>query len=244
MKNKYLGQLLHSTIILLDALIKVANFGEVRTYIEDLAKHFPNCKKIFLLVVDTTTDQVIIHHGIGWPAEWSAIYLREELHHVDPVMKAMAGKKVIWSELLASPTPEANLFLTISRQAGMTHGVSWSEIRKRWRITLDLAGVELEHDELAAQLLESIMPSMAEKICQLLDRQPHFDHLSDRDCRILQCMIEGKTDVETGKRVGLSERSVREIIKTIRVMYNAESRCHLLKILFDLSFYPNINNQN
>ncbi|WP_198019619.1 LuxR family transcriptional regulator [Pseudogulbenkiania sp. MAI-1] len=205
-----------------------------------MKSHLPAASRLLLVVTQSALPALTLHHlaGVDWPAQWLSLYRKEAFYLVDPVLRAAPRKPIVWPDLIASvpPTRDENRFFHLCARYGLTRGFSWIEERGDYRVILSVAGEEAEQDSAAQDLLECLMPRLADVAVRIVGARPRLKGLTTRECHILHCMVMGMPDHETAERVGLTTRTVRDKINKIKMMYGANNRCHLMTILFGIDF--------
>ncbi|WP_160165314.1 autoinducer binding domain-containing protein [Pseudogulbenkiania ferrooxidans] len=230
----------NSVIILLDELVTVNHPDQLNRYLNSMKSHLPTDSRLLLVVTQSALPALVLHHlaGVDWPGQWLSLYRKEAFYLVDPVLRAAPHVPIVWPDLMASipPTRDENRFFHLCARYGLTRGFSWIEERGDYRVILSVAGVEAERDRAAQDLLECLMPRLADVAVRIVSARPNLSRLSKRECHILHCMTNGLPDHETAERVGLTTRTVRDKINKIKLLYGATNRCHLMSILFGLDF--------
>ncbi|MTD32426.1 autoinducer binding domain-containing protein [Paludibacterium denitrificans] len=118
MRNKYLGRLTESVIILLDELVSINNQNQLGDYLHHLKSHIP-ANRLLLVVTHASKNTTTIEYltGANWPSQWISLYRRERFYLVDPILLSPARTALIWRDVvaMATPTQEALRFFRYAR---------------------------------------------------------------------------------------------------------------------------------
>ncbi|KMN48761.1 hypothetical protein VL04_17485 [Chromobacterium violaceum] len=104
-----------------------------------------------------------INHG--WSEDWLLRYVERGYVKVDPVVRGLAGAPVVWSERLYAPglTPAQRKFVVDCEHHGLTHGLTYiADKGAGVRYVLSMIGRQVEDDRALRDLLEMLLPDLAE----------------------------------------------------------------------------------
>lgn len=167
----------------------------------------------------------------GWPAEWSALYVQERLFRHDPVARHCfrTAEPFEWWEApydLASE-PRAHAVMTRARDFRMNHGFC---IPIHFQDGTSAAvSMATEHADLGTGVKPALhlMALYAHRHVRALMRPPVERHgrvLTAREREVVQWAAAGKTNWETGRILGISERTAKAHLQAAGRKLNAVGR--------------------
>jgi LuxR family quorum-sensing system transcriptional regulator CciR len=183
----------------------------------------------------------------NYPEDWSNVMRRRTHFAIDPVIRACqkTAAPFLWSEL------ERLLKLT-SAQREILDGATRAGFGPGFTVPIHIPGECTGSGSFAVrggkQLNSGIIPAAQYVACfafeaarrlslveNKLDRSvPGASGLTQRQLDCIVLMAQGKSDWDTGKILGISQRTVQEHLDTARKRYSVGSRTQLLvRTLFD-----------
>ena len=183
----------------------------------------------------------------NYPEDWSNVMRRRAHFAIDPVIRACqkTAAPFLWSEL------ERLLKLT-SAQREILDGAARAGFGPGFTVPIHIPGECTGSGSFAVrggrELNSGIIPAVQYVACfafeaarrlslveDKLDRSmPRAPDLTQRQLDCIVLMAQGKSDWDTGKILGISQRTVQEHLDTARKRYSVGSRTQLLvRTLFD-----------
>jgi LuxR family quorum-sensing system transcriptional regulator CciR len=221
------------------------DLDELRSLVDDITKEFGF--SFFLLSHHVNVVRANIVQFSNYPEDWSNAMRRKSHFATDPVVRACqkTAAPFLWSELdrLITLSTAQREILAGAARAGMGPGLS---------VPLHVPGECTGSGSFAVasgrMLDERTIPSIQYVACfaferarrltqRLSDLQPSISDLPGLTGRQLDCIVlmaQGKSDWDSGKILGISQRTVQEHLDTARKRYGVGSRTQLLvRVLYD-----------
>jgi LuxR family quorum sensing-dependent transcriptional regulator len=152
----------------------------------------------------------------GWPAEWYALYVRENLHAVDPVPRHCLStlNPFVWSEAPydREHDPRAHHVMMRARDFRLDHGFCVPIHYDDAVGAISLAGERPYLDaetKSALHLMSVFTHGRLRALGRPAPSAPTRRRLSETEAEVVRWAARGKTAWETGQILGLSERNVR-----------------------------------
>lgn len=162
-------------------------------------------------------------HAIGFPMEWQAAYIGENLLALDPIPDLTFENPPIlsWERAmsLSAGDEDAARFFVRMREAGLDNGVSFALYGPKGRnayasMIFEKAPREMPDGLIA--LLHGVMQSAHFRIAQITAAEEHVtSELSDRELEVLRWMAKGKSAGDIGTILAISPDTVKTYIKRL-----------------------------
>ena len=164
-----------------------------------------------LVAFHGTESSFYINHG--WPAEWVERYCERGYSQVDPVIRAASGVPIVWSELLQAPVSSnaARKFIEDCKRAGMMHGLTYiSDRGEGVRYVLSMIGRNVEEDRCLRDLLEMLLPDLAEVACRVFASIAKLANLTPVQRKLIDLYCHGgvRKRADLASALGISIRGV------------------------------------
>ncbi|WP_440216254.1 autoinducer binding domain-containing protein [Chromobacterium piscinae] len=111
----------------------------------------------------TRVPSLYINHG--WSEDWLLRYVERGYGKIDPIVRASAGEPVVWSTRLYAPglTQAQRRFVADCENHELTHGLTYiADKGGGVRYVLSMIGRQVEDDRALRDLLEMLLPDLAE----------------------------------------------------------------------------------
>ena len=166
----------------------------------------------------------------GYPAEWLGSYLENGYTAVDPVLNThfRQFKPQLWSKTYQGAESDAELnFIEHAGSYGLTEGATLGQRDHTETLgsLISFAGVDMGEHPRHMAVLAYLTPHLHIALMRTAFAQSDSRSLlSAREREVLQWMIEGKTNWEASRILGISERTVKFHVKNILVKLQSSTR--------------------
>lgn len=168
--------------------------------------------------------------NVSYPAEWLGTYLENGYATVDPVLLAhfRQFKNQLWSQTYQGAASDAEQdFIEHAGSYGLFEGITLGQHSNARALgsLFSFAGEDMGEHSRHLAVLDHLAPHLHVALMRTAFSQldPH-SLLSAREREVLQWMIEGKTNWETSRILGISERTVKYHVHNILVKLQSSTR--------------------
>jgi DNA-binding CsgD family transcriptional regulator len=188
--------------------------------------------------------EILKVQNVSYPADWLALYLRENFLAVDPIVRTHFTRfgTQVWSDtfrrVVSRPERE---FIGLAAAFGLREGVTLGlhDPRQRRRTLFSFAGVAMGEHPRHALVLEHLVPHLhAALVRTMAAAAPAAVSLSAREREVLQWMKEGRSNWEIAQIIGVSERTVRFHVGNILQKLQALTRGHAVALAMEQGLIP------
>jgi len=180
-------------------------------------------------------DSVKTFNG-SFPSDWLEQYMSKGYYHVDPVVTENFRNYDVqyWESTYRRYIPPPEL-LRHSFRFGLRKGYSCGakdRSREKGGSLFSFSGASLNKHPRTEIILKYAVPFLHESLTRILRSSPLSSKniLTIREKDILRCIRDGKTNMETGSCLKITEHTVKFHVKNILYKLNASSRYHALAI--------------
>ncbi len=174
---------------------------------------------------------------LGVSQEWQKLYLDRQYVHVDPVVKLAfeCNSTVRWSDSLVNTKPKPNEFLSLCQDFGLTEGLAYATQSHAINGAATITSVSVDTPVVSSQqliMLQQILPHLNEALA----RPSPWDQpkLTAKELEVLKWARVGKSYWETGKIMGISERTVKFHLNNVYRKLNVVNRTQAIARAFSL----------
>jgi len=190
---------------------------------------------------ESAVDRVAILDAF-FPAGWLEHYTRSQFHLIDPIIAENFNRFGLqdWSETYRK-APPPRLFLGEAEDAGLKHGFSYGlQDRSRTGGSLfSFAGPRLPCSPRGAAILHQVLPHLHRVLGELESEAGQralmpAAPLTRRELEVLKWASVGKSSSETGKILGITERTVNFHFRNILLKLDAVNRAQAVAVALKL----------
>ncbi|WP_298433555.1 LuxR family transcriptional regulator [uncultured Jannaschia sp.] len=173
--------------------------------------------------LDPTGGRAPLVRAEGFPEDWVAHYVKNDLADIDPIpaLAARRTKPFFWSELetLVKLTPEERAFVRELETAHLGDGLAMQVYGPRMRsayVGLGFGGPRPELSEAQIFELKSAVQLAHLRYCELDETRPlTHRELSPRETEILSWIARGKSNSVMAEILGVSRHTVDTLVRRI-----------------------------
>ena len=168
--------------------------------------------------------------NVSYPAEWQRAYLKNGYATVDPVLLAhfRQFKPQLWSETYRGDVSDPELaFIEHAGSYGLSEGVTLGQPSKAGALgsLFSFAGEDMGEHPRHMAVLAHLTPHLHVALMRTaVSPSDSRSLLSAREREVLQWMIEGKTNWEASRILGISERTVKFHVQNILAKLQSSTR--------------------
>jgi DNA-binding CsgD family transcriptional regulator len=168
--------------------------------------------------------------NVSYPAEWLGAYLENGYATVDPVLLAhfRQFKPQLWSNTFRGDRSDPELdFIEHAGSYGLSQGATLGQRNKAETLgsLFSFAGADMGEHPRHLAVLAYLTPHLHVALMRTaFAPSDSRSLLSGREREVLQWMIEGKTNWEASRILGISERTVKFHVKNILVKLECSKR--------------------
>ncbi len=150
---------------------------------------------------------------LGVPSEWQELYTARRYFNVDPVVKLAfeCDAAVRWSDSFARAGQDVpDEFLSLCNDFGLREGMACGTRSHTLTGAATITSVSLDSDDISPPqliMLQHILPHLNDALA--CTASWHSPKLTARELEVLKWARIGKSYWETGKIMGISERTVK-----------------------------------
>ncbi|HHS83892.1 MAG TPA: LuxR family transcriptional regulator [Gammaproteobacteria bacterium] len=180
-------------------------------------------------------DSTAIFMGI--PQEWQKLYLERQYVNVDPVVKCAfaCNSTVRWSDSLVTSNPKPDEFLSLSHDFGLLEGLAYATQSHAINGAATITSISIDRPAVSRQqliMLQQILPHLNEALARPSPwGQPK---LTAKELEVLKWARAGKSYWETGKIMGISERTVKFHLNNVYRKLDVVNRTQAIARAFSL----------
>jgi len=192
------------------------------------------CENIIAFLGETGTQgtlkSVAKLVNVNYPIEWLGAYLENGYATVDPVLLThfRQFKPQLWSETYRETvSPLQRAFIEHAYSHGLHEGVTLGQHSKAGTIgsLFSFAGEDMGKHPRHRAVLAHLTPYLHVALMRTAFSPPDSRSLlSARESEVMQWMIEGKTNWETSRILGISERTVKFHVQNILAKLQSSTR--------------------
>jgi len=168
--------------------------------------------------------------NVGYPTEWLGAYLENGYATVDPVLRThfRQFKPQLWSQTYRGELSEQELdFIEHAGSYGLSEGVTLGQRNNAETLgsLFSFAGVDMGEHPRHMAVLAHLAPHLHVALMRTaFAPSDSRSLLSAREREVLQWMIEGKTNWEASRILGITERTVKFHVQNILAKLQSSTR--------------------
>ncbi|MES1981730.1 MAG: LuxR family transcriptional regulator [Pseudomonadota bacterium] len=171
--------------------------------------------------------------NINYSNKWLGQYLENGYATIDPVLISHFKKFTpqLWSETYQHATTQREQqFIEQATSFGLSNGITVGQRSKRNQTgsLFSFAGKDMGEHRRHRELLVQLTPHIHLALMRTAFAVSELPALSAREQEVLQWMMQGKTNWETSRILGITERTVKFHVQNILAKLNSSSRGHAI----------------